>query len=118
MVSSGDNSLAGPEFSAGLQTGTFYDALVLDLIGYDAIALGNHDFDFGPDVLAEFIKQVSDSQAPFLSSNLNFSGEPNLQALFDEGRIAESVVVRKNGVRIGIRSPRNSRVRWSAPGTY
>ncbi|MCZ6866262.1 MAG: bifunctional UDP-sugar hydrolase/5'-nucleotidase [Chloroflexi bacterium] len=102
MVSSGDNFLAGPEFTAGLRSGTYYDALALDLIGYDAIALGNHDFDFGPEVLAEFIKQVSDSQAPFLSSNLDFSGEPSLQALFDEGRIAESVVVQRNGVRIGI----------------
>ncbi len=102
MVSSGDNSLAGPEFTAGLRTGTFYDAMALDLIGYDAIALGNHDFDFGPEVLAEFIKDVSDNEAPFLSSNLEFSGEPGLQALFNDGRIAESVVVQKNGVSIGI----------------
>ena len=101
-VSSGDNFLAGPEFTEGKRAGTYYDALALDLIGYDAIALGNHDFDFGPEVLAEFIRQVSNSEAPFLSSNLDFSGEPDLQALFDEGRIAESVVVRKNGVRIGI----------------
>jgi 5'-nucleotidase len=102
LVSSGDNSLAGPEFTAGLRNGTYYDALALDLIGYDAIALGNHDFDFGPEVLANFIMRVSDSEAPFLSSNLDFSGEPDLQVLFDEGRIAESVVVRKNGERIGI----------------
>jgi len=121
MVSSGDNFLAGPEFTAGLRVGTFYDAWALDLIGYDAIALGNHDFDFGPEVLANFIKQVSDSQAPFLSSNLDFSGEALLQDLFDQGRIAESVVVQKNGVRIGIigattpnlrfiSSPRNVRI--------
>ena len=121
MVSSDDNFLAGPEFTAGLRTGTYYDALAMDLIGYDAIALGNHDFDFGPEVLAEFIKQVSESDAPFLSSNLDFSGEPGLQALFDEGRIAASVVVQKNGVRIGIigattpnlrsiSSPRNVRI--------
>jgi len=102
LVSSGDNSLAGPEFTAGLRAGTFYDAKALDLIGYDAIALGNHDFDFGPELLAEFIKQVSNSQAHFLSSILDFSGEPGLLALFDEGRIAESVVVQKNGVKIGI----------------
>ena len=121
MVSSGDNFLAGPEFTAGLRVGTFYDAWALDLIGYDAIALGNHDFDFGPEVLANFIKQVSDSEAPFLSSNLDFSGEPDLRALFDEGRIAESVVVEENGERIGIigattpnlrsiSSPRNVRI--------
>ena len=121
MVSSDDNFLAGPEFTAGLRTGTYYDALAMDLIGYDAIALGNHDFDFGPEVLAEFIKQVSESDAPFLSSNLDFSGEPGLQALFDAALIAASVVVQKNGVRIGIigattpnlrsiSSPRNVRI--------
>ncbi len=100
MVSSGDNFLAGAEFTAGRRAGTYYDALALDLIGYDAIALGNHDFDFGPDVLAEFIKQVSTSRVPFLSSNLDFSGEPVLRDLLDEGRIAENVVV--EGERIGI----------------
>ena len=102
MVSAGDNFLAGPEFTVGLRAGTFYDALAMDLIGYDAIALGNHDFDFGPEVLAKFIKQMSASQAPFLSSNLDFSGEPVLRDLFNQGRIAGSVVVVKNGERIGI----------------
>ena len=102
MVPSGDNFLAGAEFTAGLRAGTFYSALALDLIGYDAIALGNHDFDFGPEVLAEFIKQVSTSRAPFLSANLDFSQDPVLSDLFDEGRIAENVVVEENGERIGI----------------
>jgi hypothetical protein len=60
MVSSGDNFLAGPEFNAGVDNGIpFYDTIALDLIGYDAIAIGNHDFDFGPDVLADFISGFS-----------------------------------------------------------
>ena len=101
-VSSGDNFLAGPEFTVGLRADINYDALALDLIDYDAIALGNHDFDFGPEVLANFIKQVSESQAPFLSSNLDFTGEPVLQDQFNKGRIAESVVVGEDGERIGI----------------
>jgi len=102
MVSSGDNFLAGPEFTVGMRAGIFYDALAMDLIGYDAIALGNHDFDFGPDVLADFINQVSPSRPPFLSSNLDFSGEPVLRDLLDQGRIAKSVVILENGERIGI----------------
>lgn len=102
MLSSGDNFLPGPEFAAGQRAGVYYDAMALDIIGYDAIALGNHDFDMGPDVLAEFIRQVSRSQAPFLSSNLDFTGEPVLRDLYDAGRIAESIVIEKNGERIGI----------------
>jgi 5'-nucleotidase/UDP-sugar diphosphatase len=102
LVSSGNNFLAGPTFTAGLESGSFYDALALDMIGYDAITLGNHDFDFGPDVLAKFISQVSTSKTPFLSSNLDFSGEPSLQDLVNQGRIAKSVVVEENGQKIGI----------------
>ena len=102
MVSSGDNFLAGPAVTVGMRAGTFYDALALDMIGYDAIALGNHDFDLGPEVLAEFIMQVTETEPPFLSSNLDFSGEPLLRDLVAEGRIAKSVVVSVNGVKIGI----------------
>ena len=103
MVSSGDNFLAGPEFNAGLENGIpFYDTIALDLIGYDAIALGNHDFDFGPDVLADFISGYSYTLPPYLSANLDFSAEPRLQAFVDEGRIAKSVIVKERGDRIGI----------------
>lgn len=102
MLSSGDNFLAGPEFNASLDKGPpFFDTIAMDLIGYDAVAMGNHDFDFGPDVLADFIEGFQ-TPVPFLSSNLDVSGEPRLAALEDQGRIAESVVIREKGERIGI----------------
>jgi 5'-nucleotidase len=103
MVSSGDNFLAGPEFSASLDKGVpFYDTIAMDLIGYDAVAIGNHDFDFGPDVLADFIEGYQWTSPPYLSANLDYSGEPRLQALFDAGRIANSIVVKERGDLIGI----------------
>lgn len=102
LVSSGDNFLAGPEFNASLENGVpFFDTVALDLVGYDAISLGNHDFDFGPDVLADFIRGF-ESDVTFVSANLDFSGESELQELADEGRIAESVVVEKSGELIGV----------------
>ena len=101
FVSSGDNFLAGPEFSAGLEDGVFYDALALGALGYDAIALGNHDFDFGPDVLADFIRAVG-GDVPFLSANLDFEREPELEALETAGRLARSVVIEKDGQRFGL----------------
>jgi 5'-nucleotidase len=101
-LTSGDNFLAGPEFNASLTKGVpFYDIIALDLIGYDAMCLGNHDFDFGPDVLADFIGG-SFQRTPFLSANLDFSAEPALQGLVDRGRIAASTVVRERGERIGV----------------
>jgi 2',3'-cyclic-nucleotide 2'-phosphodiesterase (5'-nucleotidase family) len=103
MLSSGDNFLAGPEFNASLAKGLpFYDTIAMDLIDYDAVAIGNHDFDFGPDVLADFIEGYSINPPPYLSSNLIFSGEPRLQALKDSGRIASSTVVKFYGQKVGI----------------
>jgi 2',3'-cyclic-nucleotide 2'-phosphodiesterase (5'-nucleotidase family) len=53
LLSSGDNFLAGPEFEASRQKGVpFYDSILLTRLRYDAIAIGNHEFDFGPDLLA------------------------------------------------------------------
>jgi 2',3'-cyclic-nucleotide 2'-phosphodiesterase (5'-nucleotidase family) len=101
MLSSGDNFLAGPQFQASLENGPpFYDSIGLNLIGYDAFAIGNHEFDFGPDVLADFIGGTT--RTPWLSSNLDFTQEPRLQALVDQGRIAKSTVVMERGERIGI----------------
>lgn len=103
MVSSGDNFLAGPEFNAGLDKGVpFYDTIAMDLIGYDAVDIGNHDFDFGPDVLADFIEGYALTQPPYLSANLDFSGEPRLLALFDTGDLAGSVIIKVRGESIGI----------------
>lgn len=103
LVSSGDNFLAGPEFNLSLQMGIpFFDAVGLDLIGYDALAIGNHEFDFGPDVLADFIESFSFTSPPFLSSNLDFSQEARLQGLVGAGRIAESIVIVKEGESFGI----------------
>jgi len=116
LVSSGDNFLAGPAFNASqeLPEGTpFFDAVALDALGYDAIAIGNHEFDFGPDVLADFIEGFGVSEAPFLSANLDVSGEPRLAALETAGRIAASVVVEAGGEEfgiIGVTTPRLSTI--------
>ena len=103
VLSAGDSYLAGPEFSASLarRPGPFYDIIAFDLIGYDAIVLGNHEFDFGPDVLADAISGSS-SSAPFLSANLDFSGEPRLAELVATGRLGHSAVREVGGMRVGI----------------
>jgi 2',3'-cyclic-nucleotide 2'-phosphodiesterase (5'-nucleotidase family) len=122
LLSSGDNFLAGPEFQASLEKGVpFYDSLALSEIGYDAFAIGNHEFDFGPDVLADFIEGFGRDVPPFVSANLDVSDEPRLAALADDGTIVASTVVRERGARIGvvgattpllpaISSPRNVKV--------
>jgi 5'-nucleotidase/UDP-sugar diphosphatase len=102
MISSGDNFLAGPEFNAGLENGVpFYDTIAMELIGYDAVNLGNHDFDFGPDVLADFLDGYT-VPPPYVSANLDFSGEPRLQAYVDAGVIVPAAVIKQRGELIGV----------------
>lgn len=103
LVSSGDNILAGPEFSASLDNGPpFFDSEALDRIGYDAIALGNHEFDFGTAVLADFVGGFWRSRAPFLSANLDFGPDGNLSSLAARRRLAASRVVWLKGMRVGV----------------
>jgi 5'-nucleotidase len=102
MVSSGDNFLAGPNFSASLDHGVpFYDTLVMERIGYDAVCLGNHDFDFNPDVLADFMAGYV-NRPKYVNCNLDFSAEPGLQAYVTGGDLVRSHVVTTGGEQVGI----------------
>ncbi len=98
-VFAGDSFLAGPEFQASLESGapgarTFYDALALSQIGYDALAIGNHELDFGPDVLAEFIGDAqTTNSATYLSANLDFTNEADMLAQVTAGNVATSLIV-------------------------
>ncbi len=103
-VTSGDNFLASKEFAAGLARDgePLYDSVALSGL-YEAMGLGNHDFDFGPDITARFIEGFNPA-IPFLAANIDLRGEPVLQALADAGRIAPSTVFTDpaSGFDIGI----------------
>ncbi len=105
-LSSGDNFLPGPEFNASLNNGVFYDAESWALIGYDALAIGNHEFDQGPDTFADVINAykatTGGTNAAFLSANIDVSMEPQLAALAATGDIAKSTIVERNGQTYGI----------------
>jgi len=109
-VSAGDVSqgtLAAMSFLA-----TASDIKLMSLLGYDAVALGNHEFDTTPDGLAWAI-QVARLQGrvpPFVLTNMIFSSESadddNLAALYGPEEtgapIAPYRIVEKEGMRIGI----------------
>ncbi|GAA1197307.1 bifunctional metallophosphatase/5'-nucleotidase [Prauserella alba] len=101
-VSGGDNFLAGPEFSASQEDGApFYDARAVDEIGFDATTIGNHEFDFGPEAFADFISAF-DGSLEFVSTNVDVSGEPTLDAHAKDGTILKSKVLRSRGQRVGM----------------
>jgi 5'-nucleotidase/UDP-sugar diphosphatase len=70
------------------------EAAVQRATGTEIMALGNHEFDNGPDVLAAYAAAVP---FPLLSANLDTSQEPLLAS-----RINSYTVLNKAGARIGI----------------
>ncbi len=69
-------------------------AEMMNKMGYDAMTVGNHEFDDGPEVLREFVDAV---EFPILMSNADVSQEPLLA-----DAIMPSVVIEKNGEKIGL----------------
>ncbi|MGR3496967.1 bifunctional metallophosphatase/5'-nucleotidase [Citreimonas sp.] len=88
---------AGDQFQGSLfftQYGGDLAAEFMTRLGYDAMAVGNHEFDNGPEGLAEFVAQVD---FPVLSANIDPTGVEGL-----EGEIEKSVVLGEGDERIGI----------------
>ncbi|MDQ2064750.1 bifunctional metallophosphatase/5'-nucleotidase [Xinfangfangia sp. CPCC 101601] len=73
----------------GVMTAEFMNKL-----GYDAMTVGNHEFDDGPEVLKGFVEAV---KFPVLMSNADISGEPLLK-----DKIQKSVVIERGGEKIGL----------------
>jgi 5'-nucleotidase len=70
------------------------EAAVQRVLGTEAMTLGNHEFDNGPGVLADYAKSLA---FPLLSANLDFSNEPLLAGL-----VKPYTVIERGGARIGI----------------
>lgn len=82
---------------------------VMNSIGYDAMAVGNHEFDNGPPVLARFAATLG---CPLLSANIDAGEEPALGGL-----IRPFTVVERGGVRIGVVGVTTAETpRMSSPG--
>jgi 5'-nucleotidase/UDP-sugar diphosphatase len=81
---------------------------LMQAIGYDAAVIGNHEFDFHCDGLADIIESaMKHGDIPQLVlSNGNFSVESKeddrLEALFKQGKILPHFIMEKNGIRIGM----------------
>ncbi len=57
------------------------DAVALRGVGYDALVLGNHEFDYGPSFLSRYLRAFAKNgkpTLPVLSGNMNFKRETNL----------------------------------------
>jgi 5'-nucleotidase len=88
---------AGDVFQGSLFYTRYKGMAEVDLLaglGTDAMVLGNHEFDDGPEALAPFVNAAA---YPVIGGNVDVSAEPLLA-----GRIPESVVIEVGGERVGI----------------
>ena len=69
-------------------------AEMMNKMGYDAMTVGNHEFDDGPEVLRGFIDAV---EFPVLMSNADVTREPLLA-----DTLPKSVVIERGGERLGL----------------
>lgn len=103
---------AGDPFQGSLFYTTYKgeaEAEFMESIGYDAMAVGNHEFDDGPEGLAKFIDAVS---FPVVSGNLDVSKEKSLS-----GKVKNHLVLEVGGEKIGIVSAlATDTVDTSSPG--
>lgn len=101
-------------------TGTLYfhtkkgkaDLQFKNLMGYDVMTFGNHEFDLGSSseghqALVDFVKNA---KFPFVSSNIDFSRDDKFNDLYHDkistlaqnGHIYNSIIKEVNGEKIGI----------------
>ncbi|MFN3968403.1 choice-of-anchor I family protein [Flavobacterium sp.] len=111
------------------------DISIMNFIGIEASALGNHEFDLGTNEIRTIIGGANNTgatittwfgaQFPYLSSNLNFSGDSNLSgiattdrlrlntsfqsnpsesrsAITNKLKLAPSTIIMKGGQKIGV----------------
>lgn len=103
---------AGDVFSGDLYFNEFKGAesvAMMNLLGYDAMTLGNHEFDLGNGhkELANFVKSA---KFPIVSANVDFSKEPLFKDLQlneyspspQDGKIQNGTVLDVNGHKVGV----------------
>lgn len=99
----------GGDFSMGtLFNGVFRtdspDMTLLGEMGYDAVTLGNHEFDYGPEALADSLLAAK-NPPQLLTANIRFGNAADsqkLKAALEEIGGSATVLVEKNGVKIGL----------------
>ena len=128
VLSSGGNYIPGPRYYAANDESTAPvlgvpgngrgDIALLNAMGFQASALGNHELDRGADAFAATIAMETEDGStypgamfPYLSSNLVFTAEDHLadlvapdaqEAFLSAGGLAGSAVITVGGERIGV----------------
>lgn len=66
---------------------------LMNQMGYDAVTIGNHEFDFGLENMARIFKMAT---FPVVCSNYDFTGTPC------EGLVKDYITLKRKGIKIGV----------------
>jgi 5'-nucleotidase / UDP-sugar diphosphatase len=106
VVDAGDFSMGTAFAAATRELGA--ELQLMSKMGYDAVTLGNHEFDLGPDGLAGSIAKAINAQSlpTLVASNIDLGAdEPRLAGLKDllaRGIIRPYTVIEQAGIRFGV----------------
>lgn len=90
LLDSGDFSQGSPYYT--MFKGDVETEL-MNIMGYDAVTIGNHEFDFGLENMARIFRKA---KFPIVCANYDFTGT------VVEGLVKPYVIIKRKGVRIGI----------------
>lgn len=106
-VDAGDMSMGS--FSQSLFRSHAPELVGFSLMRYDAITLGNHDFDFGTDALALMLESAVKKTAQLgielpaiLLANLDVKSDKRLSKAFETVKVRPWTLVQKGGLKIAI----------------
>ncbi|HHU82111.1 MAG TPA: hypothetical protein GXZ26_03835, partial [Firmicutes bacterium] len=101
LISAGD-FLGGTPYSWLALSGQAPELLLMQSIGYDLVTLGNHEFDYGPEVLAGYLQAAGYPEAaagmPVVATNTMPPADHPLAAV---GLTRTHLVELANGLRVG-----------------
>ena len=111
--------------------GTFYDLTLasrplalsfLDLMHYDCVTLGNHEFDYTPKGLAQMLAVAIGSFAfrtPIVASNMNLRGNTDLAPFVGDGKAIQTTRVQQlaSGLKVGYVGLMGKAAAVDAPGS-
>ena len=66
---------------------------LMNQMGYDAVTIGNHEFDFGLENMARLFRMAN---FPIVCSNYDFTGTPC------DGLVKDYITINRNGLKIGV----------------
>jgi len=102
LLSAGD-IMGGSPFAWLILKNKSFEISIMQKIGYSAMAIGNHEFDYGPDILASYFERAGytgkDNAMSIICSNLNIPDKNTLNNINIEH---SRIYTLSNGIKLGV----------------